>query len=205
MAGVIELKAAHRSRAGKGAARAVRREGRVPAVIYGGKEAPLAISLAEGEVTKRIFAGHFLSTVLLLDVDGNKIRVIPRDYQLDVVKDTPVHVDFLRITAGAKIRVDVPVHVINQDQAPGIKAGGVINFVTHAVEVLCPPDNIPAEIVIDLAGKGIGDSVHANDIKLPEGVAAVNKSNFTIVTIAPPTKADTPAAAAAAPEGETKA
>lgn len=198
MASAIELKATLRSRAGKGAARAVRREGRIPAVIYGGKEAPLPVSLAEADVSRRIFAGHFLSTVLELDVDGKKVRVIPRDYQLDVVRDTPLHVDFLRITAGSKIRVEVPVHTINLDQAPGIKAGGVLNLVLHAVEVMCPPDAIPAEITLDMAGKVIGDSFHANDIKLPEGVVAVNRTNFTIATIAPPSKAETPIAAQAA-------
>lgn len=209
MAGAIELKALHRSRSGKGAARAVRREGRVPAVVYGGKEAPLTVSLGHAEVSKRIFAGQFLSTVITLDVDGTKLRVIPRDYQLDVVKDIPTHVDFLRITEGSRIRVEVPVHFKNQDQSPGLKAGGVINFVMHAVEVMCPPDKIPAEISIDLAGKVIGDTIHAKDIALPEGVVAVNKSNFTIASIAPPTKVETAVAApvaeaAATPAAEAK-
>ena len=202
MAGATEMKAMRRARAGKGAARAVRREGRVPAVVYGGKEAPLPVSLSQAEVTKRIFAGQFLSTLLTLDVEGEKVRVIPRDYQLDVVKDTPVHVDFLRITEGSRIRVEVPVHFKNQDQSPGLKAGGVINFVLHAVEVLCPPDRIPHEISIDLAGKVIGDTVHAADINLPEGVVAVNKSNFTIASIAPPTKIETVQPVAAAPVAE---
>lgn len=202
MAGAIELKAMQRSRAGKGAARAVRREGRVPAVVYGGKEAPLTVSLAQAEVTKRIFAGHFLSTVLTLDVDGKKVRVIPRDYQLDMMKDTPVHVDFLRITEGSRLRVDVPVHFHNHDQSPGLKAGGVVNIVLHAIEVMCPPDSIPQSIDIDLAGKVIGDSIHAKDIALPAGVVAVNKGNFTIASIAPPTKVEVAAPVAAAETAE---
>lgn len=191
MAGVIEVKAMQRPRAGKGAARAVRREGRVPAVIYGGKEAPTVISLSQTDISKRIFSGHFLSTLLVLDVDGKKVRVIPRDYQLDILKDTPLHVDFLRITEGSRIRVEVPVHFKNQDQSPGLKAGGVINIVLHGVEVLCPPDSIPQSIDIDLSGKAIGDTVHINDITLPKDVVAVNKSNFTIASIAPPTKVET--------------
>lgn len=199
MPSASELKALKRMRAGKGAARAARRDGHVPAVIYGGHEPPQPISIPYADVTKRIFAGHFLSTVVVLDVEGTKVRVIPRDYQLDVVKDTPVHVDFLRVTEGSRIRVEVPVHFKNQDQSPGLKLGGVINFVLHTIEVMCPPDAIPQEIVVDLAGKAIGDTVHSHDITLPAGVVATDRSNFTIASIAPPTKAEVaPAATEAA-------
>jgi large subunit ribosomal protein L25 len=199
------LTATKRTRAGKGAARAERRLNRIPAVIYGGGEAPLPIALDHVALSRRIFAGHFKSTVIELDVEGTKIRVIPRDYQLDVVSDIPVHVDFLRITAGSKIRVAVPVHFKNHDKSPGLKAGGVINIVTHTVDVMCPPDAIPQEIVVDLSGKVIGDSVHMKDLGLPEGVMPVDKSNFTVATIAPPTKAEAAPAAAAAAEPAAKA
>src|SRR5271170_6075569 len=137
MATAKEIKATARPRAGKGAARAVRREGRVPGVIYGGKEPPLTISLDDAELRQRIFAGRFLTTIYDLDIDGTKHRVIPRDFQLDPVRDLPVHVDFLRLAEGAQIRVRIPVHVMNTDQSPGVKRGGAVNVVTHAVEVVC--------------------------------------------------------------------
>ena len=206
MSAAKELKATVRMRAGKGAARAERRLGRVPGVIYGGKEPPLPIALDYREINQKIYAGHFLSTIFELDVDGTKVRVIPRDYQLDVVKDTPVHVDFLRITAGSTIRVDVPVHLKNQDQSPGLKVGGVVNLIHHSIEVLCPADRIPDEFVIDLAGKEIGDTVHIADMTLPEGVRPTDRTNFTVVSIAPPTKAEVaPTAAAAEGEGGEEA
>jgi large subunit ribosomal protein L25 len=205
MSAVKELKATVRTRAGKGAARAERRLGRVPGVIYGGKEPPQPIAVDYREINQRIYAGHFLSTIFELDLDGTKIRVIPRDYQLDVVKDTPVHVDFLRITAGSTIRVDVPVHLKNQDQSPGLKVGGVINLIHHSIEVLCPADKIPDEFVIDLAGKEIGDTIHVGDVALPEGVRPTDRSNFTVLSIAPPTKAEAAATAAAAAAGEGEA
>lgn len=205
MSAVKELKATLRTRAGKGAARAERRLGRVPGVIYGGKEPPQPIAVDYRDINQRIYAGHFLSTIFELDLDGTKIRVIPRDYQLDVVKDTPVHVDFLRITAGSTIRVDVPVHLKNQDQSPGLKVGGVVNLIHHSIEVMCPADQIPDEFVIDLAGKEIGDTIHVGDMALPEGVRPTDRSNFTVLSIAPPTKAEAAATAAAAAEGEGEA
>jgi large subunit ribosomal protein L25 len=192
-----DLTATKRTRAGKGAARAERRQNRVPAVIYGGNEPPLPIALDYATVNQRIYAGHFLSTVVEIDVEGTKIRAIPRDYQLDVVTDRPVHVDFLRITAGVKIRVDVPVHFKNRELSPGLKAGGVINIIHHAIEVMCPPDEIPAEIMVDLAGKAIGDSIHISELTLPPGIKPTNRTDFTVCSIAPPTKEAAPAAATA--------
>ncbi len=196
-----QLKATARPRAGKGAARAARREGQVPAVIYGGNEPPLTITLNAHDIEKTIYAGHFLSTVFTIDVDGKSNRVIPRDYQLDRIKDKPLHVDFLRIVAGSKIRVDVPVHFKNNEASPGLKAGGALNVVAHTIELLCPPDEIPQEIMVDLTGLEIGDSLHIGDLKLPANVALRDKSNFTVVTIAAPTKEIevVPVAAAAAP------
>jgi large subunit ribosomal protein L25 len=143
MATVKELKAMTRPRAGKGAARAVRREGRVPGVIYGDNKPPLAISLDYNELRQRIYAGHFLTTIYDLEVDGAKHRVIPRDYQLDPVKDHPLHVDFMRLGEGAQIRVSIPVHVVNAEASPGVKRGGTVNIATHAVEMMCPADAIP--------------------------------------------------------------
>jgi large subunit ribosomal protein L25 len=196
MSAAPQLTATKRMRAGKGAARAERRQGRVPGVIYGGNQPPLPIALDYRDINRRIYAGHFLSTVVEIDVEGEKLRVIPRDYQLDVVKDTPLHVDFLRVTAGSTIRVDVPVHVKGQDQSPGLKAGGVVNLIHHTIEVLCPADRIPDAIDVDVAGKEIGDSVHIADVTLPEGVRSTDRTNFTVLSIATPSKLDVAPAAA---------
>src|SRR5689334_12047428 len=133
MATIQQLKAMARPRGGKGAARAVRRQGRVPGVIYGDNKDPITISVDHAELKQRIYAGRFLTTIYELDVDGAKHRVIPRDYQLDAVKDLPLHVDFMRLGEGAKIRVRIPVRVLNADQSPGVKRGGTVNIVTHAV------------------------------------------------------------------------
>ena len=143
MATVNELKATARPRAGKGAARAVRREGRVPGVIYGDGQPPLTISLDYDELKHRIFAGRFLTSICNVEVDGQKHRTIPRDFQLDPVRDLPIHVDFMRLGEGATIRVRIPVHVKNADQSPGVKRGGAVNIVTHHVEVVCLADAIP--------------------------------------------------------------
>ncbi|RFB81377.1 50S ribosomal protein L25/general stress protein Ctc [Methylovirgula sp. 4M-Z18] len=202
MAAIKELKATVRSGTGKGAARSVRREGKVPAVIYGGGEAPQPISLNYKETNQAIYAGHFLTTIIELDVDGKKERVIPRDYQLDVVKDTPLHVDFLRLKAGSRLRVDVPVHVINQEISPGIKRGGTLNIVRHAVEMWVPADSIPEGLTADLATLDINDSMHISAFKLPEGCTpTITNRDFTVLTIAPPTvyKDEAGATAAAAP------
>ena len=201
MAEVKTLAAAVRSGSGKGAARSVRREGRTPAVIYGGGDAPETISLDYKELNKLIYAGHFLTTLFEIDLDGHKIRVIPRDYQMDPVKDLPMHVDFLRLKAGQKIRVEVPVHVINQDASPGVKRGGAINIVEHSVLMMVPPDAIPTSLDVDLTGVDINNSIHISTIKLPEGCLPVDKSDFTLVTVvasAGMKDEPTPAAAAAA-------
>ena len=199
MAAIKTLAAAVRSGVGKGAARSVRREGRVPGVIYGAGEAAEPISLDYNETFRHIYAGHFLTTIFELDIEGRKERVIPRDYQLDVVKDTPLHVDFLRLRAGSKLKVAVPVHTINAEGAPGIKRGGTLNLVQHAIELLVPADNIPDSVTVDLSGLDINDSVHISTINLPEGCRPVIRDrDFTVVTIAAPTTlAEEPGAAAA--------
>ena len=200
------LAATVRSGTGKGAARSVRREGRIPGVIYGGGEAPRPISLNTREMTKLIYAGHFLTTIFEIDVDGAKERVIPRDYQLDVVKDTPLHVDFLRLKAGSRLRVEVPVHFINHEQAPGLKRGGTLNIVRHTIEMLVPADNIPEEITGDLAGLDINDALHISNFKLPENCKpTIRDRDFTVVTIAAPTVAEEAPAAAAAPAAKAPA
>src|SRR5208283_1848899 len=152
MAAIKQLAAVARSGTGKGAARSVRREGRVPGVIYGGGLKPEPISVDFKDVNKLIYAGRFLTTIFELEMDGRRERVLPRDFQLDVVTDRPVHVDFLRLAAGARVRIGLPVHVENRDASPGIKKGGTVNIVLHSVEVLAPADNIPEAITIDLTG-----------------------------------------------------
>jgi large subunit ribosomal protein L25 len=182
-----ELKAQARSGVGKGAARALRREGLIPAVIYGDKKAPLPISVSYKDAMKAIYAGGFLSHVITVEVDGEKHRVIPRDYQLDPVKDKALHVDFLRVGKGTKLNVQVPVHFANEDASPGIKRGGVLNIVHHTLDLTVDADNIPEEIVIDLTGLDVGDSVHISGIKLPAGATDhSHESDLTIATIVAP-------------------
>jgi large subunit ribosomal protein L25 len=211
MATVKELKATARPQAGKGAARAVRRAGRVPGVIYGDHKPPLSISVDHAELKQRIYAGRFLTTIYELDVDGTKHRVIPRDFQLDPVRDLPVHVDFLRLGEGAQIRVRIPIHVRNADQSPGVKRGGAVNIVTHTVEVHCPADAIPEAFEVDLSGLEINYSRHLSDIQLPPNVRPMVHGDITLVTIVPPSgyaeemKAAAEAAAAAAAAAATAA
>jgi large subunit ribosomal protein L25 len=200
MAATKQLAAVARSGTGKGAARSVRREGRVPGVIYGGGEKPEPISVDFKELNKLVYAGHFLTSIFELDVAGRMERVLPRDYQLDVVSDRPLHVDFLRLRAGSRVRIRVPVHVVNQDLAPGVKKGGAVNLVLHSVELWAPAEAIPESITIDLSGLDFHDSVHVSKIVLPEGCKVVDaKTDFTVVTVVPPTvfQEEAPAAAAA--------
>lgn len=203
MAPVREIKATERPKAGKGAARAERRAGRVPGVIYGDSKPPLSITLDHAELRQRIYGGHFLTTVCEVEVGGQKHRVIPRDYQLDPIRDHPIHVDFLRLGEGATVRVRIPVHVINAEASPGVKRGGAVNLVTHTIEVVVPADKIPQYFEVDVTGLEINYSRHLSDVKLPEGVKPVARTDTTIVTIVPPSgyaeelKAAADAAAAA--------
>jgi large subunit ribosomal protein L25 len=206
MAESKKLAATVRSGTGKGAARSVRREGRVPAVVYGGGAAPEAISLDYKEINQLIYAGRFLTTIFEIDIDGRKERAIPRDYQLDVVRDTPLHVDFMRLRAGSTIKVDVPVHFINVETAPGIKKGGALNIVRHTIEMRVPADKIPESVTADLAGFDFNDSLHISAINLPEGCKpTIVERNFTIATIAPPAGGAEEAAPAAAAAPAAKA
>ena len=184
MAEAIELKAWSRGRTGTGGARAIRREGRIPGIVYGGSDEPLNITLETKEVSKQIQTGHFQSTVYMLDMDGTKIRAIPRDVQVDPVRDFPIHVDFLRLAKNAMIDVDVPVHFLNEGAAPGLKRGGVLNIVRHEISLNCPADSIPESIEIDLSGMEIGDSIHISSVALPEGAEpTIADRDFTVATI----------------------
>jgi large subunit ribosomal protein L25 len=206
MASVKELKATARPAGGKGAARAERRAGRVPGVIYGNNQPPLAISVDDRELRQRILAGRFLTTIYDIDLEGNKHRVIPRDFQLDPVRDFPLHVDFMRLGEGASIRVSVPLHIVNAESAPGVKRGGTVNIVTHTIDLECSVDDIPQYVDADISGLEISYSLHLSDITLPPGVKSLAREDVTLVTIVPPSgyaeeqKAAAAAAAAAGPE-----
>ena len=187
MAETVVLEATARDRAGKGAARAVRREGRVPAVIYGDKKDPQLISLDYRDTWKHVQGGRFLSTLVDVDVDGEKVRAIPRDVQFEPVRDFLMHIDFLRLGKGARIAVAVPCNFINDEESPGIRRGGVLNVVRYEIEVHCPAEAIPEEFEIDLTGLDIGDGVHISAVALPEGVEpTITDRDFTICTIAAP-------------------
>jgi large subunit ribosomal protein L25 len=205
-AAATELKAQARSGVGKGAARALRREGLIPAVIYGDKKPPLPITISYNDAMKRIYAGGFLSHIVTLDVDGEKHRVIPRDYQLDVVKDKALHVDFLRVGKGTKLNVQVHVKFINEELSPGIKRGGVLNIVHHTLDLTVDADHIPEEIVVDLTGMDVGDSVHISSVKLPAGASDhSHEDDLTIATIVAPSGLKSEEAGEGAAEAEAPA
>lgn len=197
-----ELKAEARDRVGKGSARMVRRNGKIPAVIYGEKQAPLAIALSHKEIYYKIHGGGFLTTIATIDVDGQKVQVLPKDYQLDPVTDTPVHVDFLRIGKDTVVTVEVPVHFINEDKSPGIKRGGVLNIVLHEITVRTKPASIPEYFEVDLTGLEIGHSIHLSTLAIPEDVRVVSRDkNATVASIAAPTVVREAAAQAATDAG----
>ena len=187
MADILCIAAQKRDRAGKGSARSLRGEGRVPAVIYGEKKDPESISIAINDITKLYNAGRILSTLLDVDIDGKKHRVIARDVQLHPVRDTILHADFLRLGKGAKVAVEVPVRFLNEETCPGLKSGGVLNVVRYTVELDCPADNIPVDIELDLIEASMGDSLHISEVTLPDGCEPViSDRDFTIATIAAP-------------------
>lgn len=187
MSDALTLPAETRERAGKGASRALRREGRVPAVIYGGKEAPTTIHLEEKELVKQLGTGHFMNSIVEIKLGSEIIRTLPKDVSLHPVTDRPEHVDFLRMTKGGKIGVSVPVVFINEDASPGLKKGGVLNVVRHELELVCENDKIPGEIEIDVTGKEVGNSIHISELTLPEGSeSAITDRDFTIATLVAP-------------------
>lgn len=201
MPAVESIRAEARDRAGKGAARATRRAGRVPAVIYGEKKEPTLISLDPKELTKLVHQKAFFATLLDLELSGTKHRVLPRDVHFDPVTDNVLHADFQRVSKDSKIRVHVPVVVRNEAASPGLKRGGVLNLVRHEIEFLCSPENIPQRIEVDVTGLEIGGSIHIGSVALPEGATpTIKERDFTVVTIGAPSglKAEIEAAATAA-------
>ena len=184
MSDAIELSASARGGAGKGAARATRRQGKVPAVVYGDQQPPETVVLEYRDVLKQLNTGNFLNTAYMLNVDGTKTLVIPREVQLDPVRDFPMHVDFLRLGKEASITLEIPVQVVGEDASPGIRLGGTINLVRHTIELTCPVDAIPESIEIDVSELAIGDSVHISAVQLPEGVTpAIADRDFTVLTV----------------------
>jgi large subunit ribosomal protein L25 len=213
MSDALTLPAEARERAGKGASRALRREGRVPAVIYGGKEEPTPIHVEARELVRQLNLGHFMNSIVMIEIGGKQVRTLPKDVCLHPVTDRPLHVDFLRLAKDAKIHVAVPVVFVNEDDSPGLKKGGVLNVVRHELELVCESDKIPGEIELNLAGLDIGDSIHISHVTLPEGSAsAITDRDFTIATIVAPSamkqteEEGAPVEAGAVPvEGEAEA
>jgi large subunit ribosomal protein L25 len=199
----LTLSAETRERAGKGASRHLRREGRVPAVVYGNNEEPLSIHVEEKALVRALSGGHFMNSVVMIDAGAAPVRTLPKDVQFHPVTDRPLHVDFLRISEHAKVHVEVPIHFVDEDKSKGIKRGGVLNQVRHELELICDAAEIPEEIRISLAGMDIGDSLHISAVALPRGTeSAITDRDFTIATIVAPSGVKSEAAeAAAAAEG----
>jgi large subunit ribosomal protein L25 len=187
MSDTLHLPAETRDRAGKGASRALRREGRVPAVVYGGKEEPLAIHVEEKLLIKQLGTGHFFNSVVDVEVGGKTVRALPKDVAFHPVTDRPLHVDFLRLSANSTVHVEVPVLFVNEAASPGLKRGGVLNIVRHELELVCEADKIPEDIQIDVTGFDVGDSIHISHVNLPAGSkSAITDRDFTIATLVAP-------------------
>lgn len=186
MSEAMKLAASVRERAGKGASRAVRLTGRVPAVIYGLKQPAVTIHVPEKELTRQLHTGHFMNSVVELEIDGKVERTLPRDVQFHPVTDRPIHVDFLRLAGDSVIAVNVPVHFVDEDKSPGMKRGAVLNIVRHEVELNCPANAIPDQLNISLAGVDVGDSIHISAVTLPQGVTPTIDRDFTIATMVAP-------------------
>lgn len=183
----LTLPAEQRERAGKGASRALRRDGRVPAVIYGDKKTPLSVHVDEKSLAKMLSTGHFMNSVIMIDAGGKSHRTLPKDVQFHPVSSRPIHVDFLRIGEHSTVTVAVPVRFDNEEASPGLKRGGVLNIVRHDLEVTCDAAEIPDEIHVDLTGLDIGDSVHISQITLPKGTkVTIEDRDFTICTVVAP-------------------
>ena len=204
MSEVLTLSAATRDKAGKGASRAVRREGRVPAVIYGNKQDPIAIHIEAKLLIKYMSNGHFMNSVVMIDTgNGAPIRTLPKDVQFHPVTDRPLHVDFLRIGEHTAVHVNVPVHFVDEELSPGIKRGGVLNIGRHELELICDAAEIPDEIQISLTGFEVGESIHISAVVLPSGSkSAIDDRDFTIATIVAPSALKSSEGEAAEAEGE---
>ncbi|MCB2064772.1 MAG: 50S ribosomal protein L25/general stress protein Ctc [Novosphingobium sp.] len=206
MSDALTLPAESRERAGKGASRALRREGRVPAVIYGGKEDPHSIHVEAKLLTQQLGTGHFMNSIVMIEVDGKSVRTLPKDVAFHPVSTRPMHVDFLRLAKDAKVDVNVPVVFVNEEASPGLKKGGVLNVVRHELELVCEADKIPAEIQIDVTGLDVGDSIHISHVALPQGsVSKIEDRDFTIATIVAPSALKKAEGEAAAEGGSDEA
>ena len=184
---ISEIQVEAREGTGKGAARQIRRDGRVPAVVYGLDMAPRALSLGRRELEQEMSRGGFMNRLYNLRLEAKIQRVLPRDVQFPVVTDTPIHVDFLRLSEDAEITIAVPVVFVNEEESPGLRQGGVLNVVRYEIEVDCRADSIPESIEIDLTGLELGDSLHISAVTLPEGAtSAITDRDFTIITVAVP-------------------
>jgi len=182
------LKAIKRVRTSSGSNNKLRSEGLIPAILYGGKDANENISIQKKEIKNLVNSDTFLSKVLELDIDGTKQRVIPREVAFNVVSEEPIHIDFMRIVAGKKIILEIPVKFINHPDSPGLKRGGVLNIVRRKISLKCPAENIPDEIVVDLTGTDIGTSIKISSVKLEENVIpTISDRDFVIATVASPT------------------
>ena len=183
----LTLSAETRERAGKGASRYLRREGRVPAVIYGNNEDPLSIHVEEKALVKALSGGHFMNSVVMIEAGAAPVRTLPKDVQFHPVTDRPLHVDFLRIGEHAQVHVNVPVRFINEEKSPGLKRGGVLNVVRHDLELVVDAAEIPDDIIVDLTGYDVGDSIHISAITLPKGAkSAIEDRDFTVATVVAP-------------------
>lgn len=187
MSDLLTLPAETREQAGKGASRTLRREGRVPAVVYGGNEAPVAIHVEEKLLIKQLGTGHFFNSIVEVEVGGKKVRTLPKDVAFHPVTDRPLHADFLRLSANSTVHVEVPVLFINEAASPGLKRGAVLNIVRHELELICEADKIPEDIQIDVTGLDVGASIHISHVTLPAGSkSAITDRDFTIATIVAP-------------------
>lgn len=183
----LMLPAEPRERAGKGASRALRRDGRVPAVIYGEKQEPVAVHVEAKLLAKMLSTGHFMNSVVMVEVGGKANRTLPKDVQFHPVTSRPVHVDFLRIGEHSQVHVNVPVRFVDEEASPGLKRGGVLNVVRHELELICDAAAIPDEISITLSGMEIGDAIHISSVELPAGSkSAIEDRDFTIATVVAP-------------------
>ncbi|AKK20238.1 50S ribosomal protein L25/general stress protein Ctc [Candidatus Liberibacter africanus] len=182
-----KMNAVIRENFGKGSSRLLRRNGQIPAIIYGNKSDPQPIALSIKDISQKLHRKNFMTNVLTLNIGKEAIQVIPKEYQLNPVSDTLIHMDFLRVSEDSIVSVHVPVRFINENKSVGLKQGGNLNIICHEASLLCPANMIPDSITVDLDGLKIGDSIHMKDIILPENISPVSHLNFTIATITAPT------------------
>lgn len=189
MSDTLQLTAYARERSGTGGARATRREGKIPAILYGGKEPPMKIALVDREIRRELTMNpHFFTSICELAIDGKTMRALPREAQLHPVNDLPLHLDFIRIGRDTVVTVSIPMVFLDEEECPGLRAGGVLNIVRHDVEVSCPAEEIPAQLEVSLKGRAIGDSIHISEVTLPANVTPTTTDrDFTVATIAAPT------------------